>query len=178
METKAERPANRWQTAISCKHRKRGKIFLKQSRSHFFWRREGHCFMWIKWAFVGANILAVVVLGDPPPVKKETDREIFVSARELAVSCQAMKDAVGIDHVLDAATTLSSTRLSHRDIFAVGRCVGYVEGVADEFREATGTHYRPTSAGRGELPVLIDAFFEACGRPPQRSRVGGKHSTA
>lgn len=120
--------------------------------------------MWGKWRFVGASMLAVVgLVGASGRKKVQADREVFVSAKELAVNCQAMKDTVGEDYVLGpSARSLSSesARLPAGDMVAVGRCIGYVEGIADEFKEAMGTHYRPTSAGRGELPMLIDAFLK------------------
>ena len=37
--------------------------------------------------------------------------------------------------------------------------MGYVEGVVDEFRESMGSRNHAIPAGRGELPVLIDAFL-------------------
>ena len=127
--------------------------------------------MWIKWAFVGASILAVVGLGDASPGKKESDREIFVSAKELAISCEEMRDIVGDIDVL-GPTARSSTQSAHGDMVAVGRCMGYVEGVADEFKEARGTHYHPISAGRGELPVLIDAFLKRVADHPGEANLG------
>jgi len=99
------------------------------------------------------------------------DRGIFVSAQELAATCQAMKNAVGEDYVLgpQGGRTFARPPMSDMDM-AVGRCMGYVEGVADEFRERKG-HYHPFSAGRGELPVLIDAFLKRVAAHPEEAEL-------
>jgi len=128
--------------------------------------------MWVKYTFV-ATILAVILGASDRPWtvhaagKNKVDRKIFVSAKGLAVACQAMKDTAGM---IDPAT-LASMQLSASDMFAVGRCLGYVEGVADEFREATGTPYRPISAGRGELPLLIQAFLKRVADHPDEANL-------
>ncbi len=102
---------------------------------------------------------------------KEIDRGVFVSARELAASCQAMKDAVGEDYVLgprQGGRSFARPAGRNIDMGPVGRCTGYVEGVADEFREPMGSHH-PFSAGRGELPVLIDAFLKRVAEHPEEA---------
>jgi hypothetical protein len=120
--------------------------------------------MWVKWIFLGASVF---VFGLAFSSGKKVDRGIFVSARELAVNCQAMKDAVGYDYVL-GPDARSSTKLTTGDMVAVARCTGYVEGVADEFREPMGSLH-PVSAGRGELPVLIDAFLKRVADHPEEA---------
>jgi hypothetical protein len=98
---------------------------------------------------------------------KNDDRGIFVSAHDLAATCQAMKNAVGEDYVLgpQGGRTFARPPMSDMDM-AVGRCMGYVEGVADEFRERKG-HYHPFSAGRGELPALINVFLKRMAEHPE-----------
>ena len=98
---------------------------------------------------------------------KNDDRGIFLSAQELATTCQAMKDAVGEDYVLgpQGGRTFARPPMSDADM-AVGRCMGYVEGVADEFREGQG-HYHPISAGRGELLALIKVFLKRMAEHPE-----------
>ncbi len=106
------------------------------------------------------------------PAVRKIDRGVFVSARELAVNCQTMKDSVGEDYVLGpGARSFSSTRLPTGDMVAVRRCMGYVEGVADEFRESMGSHYHPISAGRGELPILTDTFLKRLADHPEEADV-------
>jgi hypothetical protein len=95
---------------------------------------------------------------------KKSDRPVFVSAQTLAVSCQAMKDAVGEDYLLDPSKTYE---LTAGDVVVVGRCTGYIEGVADEFRESMGLHYQSVPAGRGELPILIDTFLKRVAEHPE-----------
>jgi hypothetical protein len=109
--------------------------------------------------------MSLLVVGGHTVGVKKPDRGVFVSAQELAASCQAMKEAVGEDYVLGPGAR-SSTKLTG-DLVAIGRCMGYVEGVADEFRESIGSHYHPISAGRGELPVLIDAFLKRVAEHPE-----------
>ena len=109
--------------------------------------------------------MSLLILGGHTIVVKKTDRGDFVSAQELAASCQAMKDAVGEDYVLGPGAR-SSTKLTG-DLVAIGRCMGYVEGVADEFRESVGSHYHPISAGRGELPMLIETFLKRVAEHPE-----------
>ena len=99
---------------------------------------------------------------------KKIDRGVFVSAQELAASCKAMKDTVGEAYALGPQQT-TSTKLTTDDMLAVGRCMGYVEGVADEFRESLDSHYRPIPAGRGELPILINAFLKRVGEHPEEA---------
>ena len=77
-------------------------------------------------------------------VMKKTDRQVFVSAQTLAVSCQATKDAVGRDYMLDPG---KAYKLTTSDMAAVGRCTGYIEGVADEFRERVGSHFNLSQQG-------------------------------
>jgi hypothetical protein len=101
---------------------------------------------------------------------KKPDRGVFVSARELAASCQIMKDEVGENYLFLGRQGVS--RLSGKpttDMAAVGRCLGYVEGVADEFRERKDSHYHPSPEGRGELPVLIDAFLKRVAEHPEEA---------
>jgi hypothetical protein len=97
---------------------------------------------------------------------KNADRGIFVSAQALAVSCRAMKDAVGDDYLLDPGMTY---KVSAGDMAAIGRCTGYIEGVADEFRvrESVGSQYHPVPSGRGELPILIDTFLKRVAEHPE-----------
>jgi Rap1a immunity proteins len=99
-------------------------------------------------------------------VMKKTDRQVFVSAQTLAVSCQEMKDAVGRDYLLDPSKTY---KLTTSDMAAVGRCTGYIEGVVDEFRERVGSHYQPVPAGRGEIPILIEAFLKRVAEHPEEA---------
>ena len=98
---------------------------------------------------------------------KKDDRGIFVSARALGVNCQAMKDAVGEDYVLDAGKQVHTGDIEAA--IAIGRCTGYVEGVMDEFREREDSHYHPSAAGRGELPLLIDAFLKRVAVHPEEA---------
>jgi hypothetical protein len=100
---------------------------------------------------------------------KKDDRGIFVSARALVVSCQAMKDAVGEDYVLDAGKQIHTGDIGAA--IAIRRCTGYVEGVADEFRERKGSHYHPSPAGRGELPLLIDTFLKRVAEHPEEANL-------
>jgi hypothetical protein len=108
-------------------------------------------------------ILSGLGLAQTGTVKK-SDRPVFVSAQALAVSCQAMKDAVGNDYLVDPSKTY---KLTGDDVAAVGRCMGYIEGVADEFRESAGSQYRSVPAGRGELPMLIDTFLKRLAEHPE-----------
>jgi hypothetical protein len=94
---------------------------------------------------------------------KEVDRPVFVSAQALAVSCQAMKNAVGEDYVVNPSKTY---KLNAGDVAAVGRCTGYIEGVADEFRESMGSQFHSVP-GRGELPILIDTFLKRVAEHPE-----------
>lgn len=116
----------------------------------------------MKWIAAVLCLASLVVLGGlglaHTVAVKKVDRGMFVSAQVLAVSCQTMKDAVGDDYLLDPGKTY---KLTAGDMAAVGRCTGYIEGVADEFRvrESVG-HYHPVPAGRGELPILIDTFLK------------------
>jgi hypothetical protein len=112
-----------------------------------------------------ASLLILGSLGLPQTVAvKKVDRPVFVSAQALAVSCQAMKDAVGEGYLLDPSKTY---KLTTGDLAAVGRCTGYIEGVADEFREPVGSHYQSVPAGRGELPILIDTFLKRVAAHPE-----------
>jgi hypothetical protein len=108
-------------------------------------------------------ILGALGLSQTVEVKK-VDRPVFVSAQTLAVICQATKDAVGEDYVVDPSKTY---KLTAGDVAAVGRCTGYIEGVADEFREPVGLHYQSVPAGRGELPILIDTFLKRVAEHPE-----------
>lgn len=99
-------------------------------------------------------------------VMKKTDRQVFVSAQTLAVSCQATKDAVGRDYMLDPG---KAYKLTTSDMAAVGRCTGYIEGVADEFRERVGSHYQSVPAGRGEMPILIEVFLKRMAEHPEEA---------
>jgi hypothetical protein len=92
-----------------------------------------------------ASLLILGGLGLPQTVAvKKVDRAVFVSAHTLALSCQAMKDAVGEDYLVDPSKTY---KLTAGDVAAAGRCTGYIEGVADEFREPAGSHYQSVPAG-------------------------------
>ena len=120
----------------------------------------------MKWTIVAALCLAPL----PHTVAvKKVDRGVFVSAQELAVSCQAMKDAVGDDYLLGSQSTNRLPGKPTGDMVAVGRCTGYIEGVADEFRESTGSHYRPVRAPRGEMPILIDTFLKRVAEHPEEA---------
>lgn len=114
-------------------------------------------------AFASLLILGSVGLAQTVTLKK-VDRRVFVSAQTLAVSCQAMKDAVGEGFLLDPSKTY---KLTTGELAAVGRCTGYIEGVADEFRESMDSQYRSVPAGRGELPILIDTFLKRVAEHPE-----------
>src|ERR1700739_4286144 len=91
--------------------------------------------------------MSLLIFGGHAVGVKKPDRGIFVSARELAASCQAMKDAVGEDYVLgpkQGGRSFARPATSNIDMARIGRCMGYIEGVADEFRvrESVG-HYHP-----------------------------------
>ena len=121
----------------------------------------------MKW-IVAASLLIFGGLGHAVAVKK-IDRGVFVSAQELAASCQIMKDEVGENYLFLGRQGVS--RLPGKpttDMAAVGRCTGYMEGVADEFREPMGSHH-PFSEGRGELPILIDAFLKRVAEHPEEA---------
>lgn len=124
--------------------------------------------MCLRWTLFGAIMLVQVVFVVASDNKKnaQIDRGVFLSAKELAVDCQILKGTVGEDDVLAPSAKLPA---STQDAMAAGRCVGYIVGVADEFREVTGTHYRPISAGRGELPLLIDAFLKRVADHPNEA---------
>lgn len=114
-------------------------------------------------AFASLLILGSLGLAQTVTVKK-VDRRVFVSAQTLAVSCQAMKDAVGEGFLLDPSKTY---KLTTGDLAAIGRCTGYIEGVADEFRESMDSQYLSVPAGRGELPILIDTFLKRVAEHPE-----------
>jgi hypothetical protein len=97
-------------------------------------------------AFASLLILGSLGLAQTVTVKK-VERRVFVSAQTLAASCQAMKDAVREGFLLDPSKTY---KLTTGDLAAVGRCTGYIEGVADEFRESMDSQYHSVLAGRGE----------------------------
>jgi hypothetical protein len=115
-------------------------------------------------SLVFASLLILGSLGLAQPVTVKVDRRVFVSAQTLAVSCQAMKDAVGEGFLLDPSKTY---KLTTSDLTAVGRCTGYIEGVADEFRESMDSRYHSIPAGRGELPILIDTFLKRVAEHPE-----------
>jgi hypothetical protein len=71
-----------------------------------------------------------------------------------------------VEYLIDPGKTY---KLTAGDVAAVGRCTGYIEGVADEFRESMGSHYHPFSAGRGEMPILIDAFLKRVAEHPEEA---------
>ena len=110
-------------------------------------------------------VLCLALLLHTVAVKK-VDRGVFVSAQAFAVSCRSMKDAVGEDYLINPGKTY---KLTAGDVAAVGRCTGYIEGVADEFRESMGSHYHPFSEGRGELPILIDTFLKRVAEHPEEA---------
>jgi hypothetical protein len=113
-----------------------------------------------------ASLLVVGGLGLARTVAvKKVDRRVFVSAQALAVSCQAM-EAAGYDYLQDPGKTY---KLTASDMDAVGRCTGYIEGVADEFRESVGSHYHPVPGGRGEMPILIDTFLKRVAEHPEEA---------
>jgi hypothetical protein len=112
-----------------------------------------------------ASLLGGLGLAKTGAVKKVADREVFVPAHDLAVSCQAVKGAVGEDYLLNSGKTYKVTTV---DMVAIGRCAGYIEGVADEFREAIGC-YHPITAGRGELPILADTFLKRVAEHPEEA---------
>jgi hypothetical protein len=81
-----------------------------------------------------------------------------------------MKDEVGENYLFLGRQGVN--RLSGKpttDMAGVGRCTGYLEGVADEFRESVGSHYHSFSEGRGELPILIDAFLKRVAEHPEEA---------
>jgi hypothetical protein len=118
----------------------------------------------MKLALALASLLILSGLGLAQMSRvKRIDRPVFVSAQTLAVSCQAMKDAVGDGFLLDPSKTY---KLTTGDLAAAGRCTGYIEGVADEFWEPVGSHYNPVP-GRGELPILIDTFLKRVVEHPE-----------
>jgi hypothetical protein len=73
---------------------------------------------------------------------------------------------MGEDYLLKPSKTYKLTTV---DMAAIGRCAGYIEGVADEFREARGSRYHPITAGRGELPLLIDTFLKRVAEHPEEA---------
>jgi hypothetical protein len=123
----------------------------------------------MKW--IEAISVSLLIFGVRTVSVKKIDRGVFVSARELAASCQVMKDAVGEDYVLgpvQGGRSFARPATSDMDMAPVGRCMGYIEGVADEFREPVGSHH-PFSAGRGELPILIHAFLKRLADHPEEA---------
>ena len=123
----------------------------------------------MKW-IVALAMSFLIFDGNTVAVKK-ADRGVLVSARELAASCQAMKDAIGEDYVLgpqQGGRPFARPATSDIDMAPIGRCMGYIEGVADEFREPMGSNH-PFSAGRGELPVLIDVFLKRVVEHPEEA---------
>ena len=120
----------------------------------------------MKFLMVCAALLILGGLGlAQTAAVKRADRRVFVSARDLASSCQAVK-AAGYDLLQDPSKTY---KLSAIDINAVGRCTGYVEGVADEFWESAGSHYHSVPGGRGEIPLLIAAFLKRVAEHPEEA---------
>jgi hypothetical protein len=120
----------------------------------------------MKWIVAVLCLTSLLIFSGLGLAVKKVDRGVFVSAQELAVSCRAMKDAVGKDYLINPGKTY---KLAAGDVAAVGRCTGYVEGVADEFRESVGSHYRPFSEGRGELSILIDTFLKRVAEHPEEA---------
>jgi len=121
----------------------------------------------MKW-ILAASFL---ILGGHTLAVRKIDRGVFVSARELAANCQVMKDAVGEDYVLgpkQGGRSFARPATSDIDMAPIGRCMGYIEGVADEFREPMGSRHQ-FSEGRGELPVLIDAFLKRVAEHPEEA---------
>ena len=93
---------------------------------------------------------------------KKVDRPVFVSAQTLAVSCQAVKDAVGEDYLVDPSKTY---KLTAGDVAAVGRCTGYIEGVARTNSESLWVCIiNQSQRGRGELLYTHRLVSEARGR--------------
>jgi hypothetical protein len=115
----------------------------------------------MKW-IVALSLL--VFVGHTLAVKK-VDRGVFVSARELAARCQAMKDIFGENweeaHLLQGPTGVNMA--------PIGRCMGYVEGVADEFRERGHYNPRQSSEGRGGLSILIVMFLKRVAEHPEEA---------
>jgi hypothetical protein len=98
-------------------------------------------------------------------VKKVPDRGVFVPAHTLAANCHLLKGTVGEDYLLNNKTYNITTV----DMSEIGRCTGYIEGVADEFRGSIGSPYHPFAAARGELPVLIKAFLKRVAEHPEEA---------
>ena len=73
---------------------------------------------------------------------------------------------MGEDYLLNPGETYKRTTV---DMAAIGRCTGYIEGAADEFLEAIGSCYHPITAGRGELPLLVDAFLKRVADHPEEA---------
>lgn len=113
-----------------------------------------------------ASLLGGLGLGKTVTEKKVPDRQVFVPAQDLAASCQAVKDAVGEDYLVNPGKAYKLTTV---DMAAIGRCTGYIEGVADEFREAIGSCYHPITAGRGELPLLVNTFLKRVAEHPDEA---------
>src|SRR5438445_557061 len=85
----------------------------------------------MKW-IVALTMSFLIFDGNTVAVKK-ADRGVLVSARELAASCQAMKDAIGEDYVLgpqQGGRPFARPATSDIDMAPIGRCMGYIEGVA------------------------------------------------
>jgi len=119
----------------------------------------------MKWI---AALSLLIFAGHTIP-EKRIERGVFVSAQELAVSCQIMKDEVGENYLFLGRQGVSRPPgKPTTDMAAIGRCTGYVEGVADEFRERKGD-YHSFPEGRGELPVLIDAFLKRVAEHPEEA---------
>jgi len=122
----------------------------------------------MKWILAASASL--LIFGGHAIAVKKIDRGVFVSARELAATCQVMKDTVEEDYAIgprQGGRSFARSATSDVDM-AVGRCLGYVEGVADEFVEPMGTHH-PFPAGRGELPILIHAFLKHVAEHPEEA---------
>jgi hypothetical protein len=109
----------------------------------------------------------LLIFGGHALAVKKIDRGVFVSARELAATCRVMLD---VDENYDGGELFIRPATVERG-YAVGRCMGYVEGVADEFREPIGTHHpysdHPFSAGRAELPGIVQLFVKRVAEHPE-----------
>ena len=110
-----------------------------------------------------ASLLIFSALG---LAKKKVDRGVFVSARELAARCQAMKDIVMSEQWEEAHLLQGPTGVN---MAPIGRCMGYVEGVADEFRERGRYNPRQFPEGRGMLPLLVNVFLKRMAEHPEEA---------
>jgi len=123
----------------------------------------------MKWIVAVLFFASLLIFSGLGLAKKKVDRGVFVSARELAVTCRVMLD---VDETYNGGELFIRPATVER-AHAVGRCMGYVEGVADEFREPIGTHHpysdHPHSAGRAELPGIVQLFLKRVAEHPEEA---------